>query len=102
MRRYALRGAQAVPVPCGRCGRGKRWRLRAEAGDPASAGVTPGTGVAHPARVYDYWPGGTGSFATGREAAEQVIAASPAVLPGVRAGRVAGGLRGSASGWARL
>ncbi|HLH83075.1 MAG TPA: SAM-dependent methyltransferase [Trebonia sp.] len=45
------------------------------------------TGVAHPARVYDYWLGGKDNFAADREAAEQVIAANPAVLPGVRANR---------------
>ena len=54
------------------------------AGDPQ---VTLDTGVAHPARVYDYWLGGKDHFAVDREAAEQVIAANPAVLPGVRANR---------------
>jgi hypothetical protein len=43
--------------------------------------------VAHPARVYDYWLGGKDNFAADREAAEQVIAANPHVLPGVRANR---------------
>lgn len=43
--------------------------------------------VAHPARVYDYWLGGKDNFAADREAAEQVIAANPNVLPGVRANR---------------
>ena len=45
------------------------------------------TSVAHPARVYDYWLGGKDNFAVDREAAEQVIAANPNVLPGVRANR---------------
>jgi S-adenosyl methyltransferase len=45
------------------------------------------TTVAHPARVYDYWLGGKDNFAADREAAEQVIAANPNVLPGVRANR---------------
>jgi len=45
------------------------------------------TGVAHPARVYDYWLGGKDNFAADREAAEQVITANPNVLPGVRANR---------------
>ncbi|MGE5286251.1 MAG: SAM-dependent methyltransferase [Micromonosporaceae bacterium] len=45
------------------------------------------TGVAHPARVYDYWLGGKDNYAADREAAEQVIAANPNVLPGVRANR---------------
>jgi S-adenosyl methyltransferase len=49
--------------------------------------ATLDTGVAHPARVYDYWLGGKDHFAVDREAAEQVIAANPAVLPGVRANR---------------
>jgi S-adenosyl methyltransferase len=43
--------------------------------------------VPHPARVYDYWFGGKDNFAANREAAEQVIAANPTVLPGVRANR---------------
>jgi hypothetical protein len=43
--------------------------------------------IAHPARVYDYWLGGKDNFAADREAAEQVIAANPQVLPGVRANR---------------
>src|SRR6185503_18118435 len=42
---------------------------------------------AHPARVYDYWLGGKDNFAADREAAEQVIAANPTVLHGVRANR---------------
>jgi S-adenosyl methyltransferase len=45
------------------------------------------TSVAHPARVYDYWLGGKDNFAADREAAEQVIAANPDVVPGVRANR---------------
>ena len=59
----------------------------AEAGDPGPEGVTLDTSVAHPARVYDYWLGGTDNFAADREAAEQVIAANPTVLAGVRANR---------------
>ena len=46
-----------------------------------------GTRYAHPARVYNYWLGGRDNFAADREAAEQVIAANPQVLPGVRANR---------------
>jgi hypothetical protein len=60
------------------------------AGDPNPEGdpqVTLDTSVAHPARVYDYWLGGKDNFAADREAAEQVIAANPTVLPGVRANR---------------
>jgi hypothetical protein len=55
----------------------------AEAGAPVPEGVTLDTSVAHPARVYDYWLGGKDNFAADREAAEQVIAANPTVLPGV-------------------
>jgi hypothetical protein len=46
-----------------------------------------GRSVAYPARVYDYWLGGKDNFAADREAAEQVIAANPVVLHGVRANR---------------
>ena len=59
----------------------------AEVGDPTPKGVTLDTSVAHPARVYDYWLGGKDNFAADREAAEQVIAANPTVLQGVRANR---------------
>jgi hypothetical protein len=45
------------------------------------------TGVAHPARVYNYWLGGTDYFAADREAAEQAIAANPMIVPGVRTNR---------------
>jgi SAM-dependent methyltransferase len=45
------------------------------------------TSVAHPARVYDYWLGGKDNFEADRQAAEQVIAANPNILPGVRANR---------------
>jgi hypothetical protein len=45
------------------------------------------TGVAHPARVYDYWLGGKDNFAADREAAEQVIAVRPAIRADVRANR---------------
>jgi hypothetical protein len=45
------------------------------------------TGVAHPARVYNYWLGGKDNYAADREAAEQAVAANPNILPGVRANR---------------
>ncbi len=45
------------------------------------------TSVAHPARVYDYWLGGKDNFGADREAGDQVIAAQPAILVGVRANR---------------
>src|SRR6201981_3304983 len=70
------------------------WQLMTEnwphAGDPdpeEDPQVKLDTSVAHPARVYDYWLGGKDNFAADREAAEQVIAANPTVLPGVRANR---------------
>ena len=70
----------------------------AEVGDPTPEGVTVDTSVAHPARVYDYWLGGKDNFAADREAAEQVIAANPTVLPGVRANRAFLGPRGTLPG----
>jgi hypothetical protein len=45
------------------------------------------TSVAHPARVYDYLLGGKDNYEADREAAEEIIAISPAVLPTVRANR---------------
>ena len=45
------------------------------------------TGVAHPARVYNYWLGGKDNYAADRETAEQAVAANPNILPGVRANR---------------
>jgi len=61
-----------------------------DAGDPdpeEDPQIMLDSSVAHPARVYDYWLGGKDNFAADREAAEQVIAANPNVLPGVRANR---------------
>src|SRR5271157_6178946 len=72
----------------------EEWQIMADdrllADDPNLEGdpqVTLDPSVAHPARVYDYWLGGKDNFAADREAAEQVIAANPTVLPGVRANR---------------
>lgn len=45
------------------------------------------TSVAHPARVYDAWLGGKDHFAADRRAAEQVVAANPGIVPGVRSNR---------------
>jgi O-methyltransferase involved in polyketide biosynthesis len=59
----------------------------AEDPDPDADLRTLNTDVPHPARVYDYWLGGKDNFAADREAGEQVIAANPNVLPGVRANR---------------
>jgi len=55
--------------------------------DPGADLEALNTNVPHPARVYDYWLGGKDNFAADRDAAEQVIAANPNVLPGVRANR---------------
>src|SRR5690348_10480372 len=52
---------------------------------PAECGVTLYGGQAVP--VPCYWLGGEDNFAADREAAEQVIAANPTVLHGVRANR---------------
>jgi hypothetical protein len=41
----------------------------------------------HIARIYDFWLGGRDNFAADRVAAKLAIAASPTVLPGVRANR---------------
>jgi hypothetical protein len=41
------------------------------------------TTVANQARIYDYWLGGKDNFAVDWEAAEQAIAAYPAILRGV-------------------
>jgi hypothetical protein len=56
---------------------------------PSTPGESPSfdTSVAHPARVYDYWLGGTDNYEADREAAEQVVAIMPSILPGVRANR---------------
>jgi hypothetical protein len=59
-------------------------------GKPAgAAGQAAGidTSVAHPARVYDYWLGGSNNFPADREAAERVLAATPGLRSRVRANR---------------
>jgi hypothetical protein len=53
----------------------------------AAEPVSFDTSIAHPARVYDYWLGGKDNYQADREAAQQVIAANPNILPGVRANR---------------
>ena len=45
------------------------------------------TGVAHPARVYDYWLGGKDNFAADRETAEAVIAVRPGIRRDIRENR---------------
>jgi hypothetical protein len=51
------------------------------------SGTPIDTGVAHIARVYDFWLGGTNNFAADREAAGRVIAAYPDIRVSVRAQR---------------
>jgi S-adenosyl methyltransferase len=59
-----------------------------DGGSPAAPDLASfDTGVAHPARVYNYWLGGKDNYAADREAAEQAIAANPNILPGVQANR---------------
>jgi hypothetical protein len=45
------------------------------------------TGIPHIARIYDYWLGGKDNFAADQEAAERAMAATPTIVPGVRANR---------------
>jgi S-adenosyl methyltransferase len=45
------------------------------------------TGVAHIARVYDYWLGGKNNYAADREAGDQAIQAYPDLALSVRANR---------------
>src|SRR5580692_6194028 len=59
-----------------------------DAHDPAGPDLASfDTGVAHPARVYNYWLGGKDNYEADRQAAEQAVAANPNILPGVRANR---------------
>jgi S-adenosyl methyltransferase len=41
----------------------------------------------HIARIYDYWLGGRDNFEADRKAAELALAATPTIVPGVRANR---------------
>ena len=56
---------------------------------PAEDRPDPGfdTSVVHPARVYDYWLGGTDNFPAGPGAAERVLAVTPGLRSRVRANR---------------
>jgi SAM-dependent methyltransferase len=45
------------------------------------------TGLAHPARIYDYWLGGKDNFGADREAGDRAAEANPDILRGVRANR---------------
>jgi hypothetical protein len=64
-------------------------------GHDVPSGIRPGRedsldldiSVAHPARVYDYWLGGTENFAADRAAGDEAIAAFPGIVAAVRANR---------------
>jgi hypothetical protein len=63
-----------------------RWFLPAPENEEQPQ-VNVDTGVAHIARVYNYWLGGKDNFTADREAAELVITSYPTVLASVRAQR---------------
>jgi hypothetical protein len=56
-------------------------------GDQAEVPPEINTGVAHPARMYDYYLGGKNNFPADREAAERMIASSPGMRDGARQNR---------------
>lgn len=45
------------------------------------------TGIAHPARMYDYYLGGRDNYEVDRDAAERIISALPSIRDGARANR---------------
>jgi O-methyltransferase involved in polyketide biosynthesis len=65
--------------------RARQWFLPAPAEEQPKVDVD--TGVAHIARVYNFWLGGKDNFAADREAAELVISSYPTILASVRAQR---------------
>ena len=65
--------------------RARQWFLPAPPEEQPRVDVD--TGVAHIARVYNYWLGGKDNFAADREAAELVISSYPSILASVRAQR---------------
>ena len=65
--------------------RARAWFLPAPAEEQPKVDVD--TGVAHIARVYNFWLGGKDNFAADREAAELVISSYPSILASVRAQR---------------
>ena len=65
--------------------RARQWFLPAPTEEQPKVEVD--TGVAHIARVYNFWLGGKDNFAADREAAELVISSYPTVLASVRAQR---------------
>jgi hypothetical protein len=58
------------------------WFLRGAGDEQPQAAID--TGVAHIARVYNYWLGGKDNFAADRTAAEVVVTSYPTVLASVR------------------
>ena len=62
-----------------------KWFSGIAAGPEPPAGID--AGLAHPARIYDYWLGGKDNFAADREAGERALRANPGILRGVRANR---------------
>jgi hypothetical protein len=56
-------------------------------GDPDLPPPEFNTGVAHPARVYDYWLGGKDNYAADRVLGDAVIAAMPSTRSSARANR---------------
>ena len=57
---------------------------------PRDPGLPPpefNTGVAHPARVYDYFLGGKDNYSSDRELGDAIIAAMPSTLTAARANR---------------
>jgi hypothetical protein len=65
--------------------RTRQWFLPAPIEEQPKVDVD--TGVAHIARVYNFWLGGKDNFAADREAAELVISSYPTILASVRAQR---------------
>jgi S-adenosyl methyltransferase len=57
-------------------------------GDPGLPPPEFNTGVAHPARVYNYWLGGKDNYAADRELGDAMIAVVPSTRAAVRANRV--------------
>ena len=56
-------------------------------GDPGLPPPEFNTGVAHPARVYDYFLGGKDNYPSDRELGDAIIAAMPSTLTAARANR---------------
>jgi hypothetical protein len=56
-------------------------------GNPALPPLEFNAGVAHPARVYDYWLGGKDNYAADRVLGDAIIAAMPSTQFAARANR---------------